>query len=136
MEQSEDNDVHLQGDKEVQLNLRELVLKKDEVIQSLQSENEGLKQQIVEKDRFILSLQSEKESLRQQIVEKDRFIQSLQSEKESLRQQIATLTQHTQRDTLQPQSKLSYQSKFWEVPRKEVSLNMQLLVTWTSEIEE
>ena len=62
------------------------------------------------------------------MVEKDRFIQSLQSEKEGLRQQIATLRQHTQRGTLQPQSKQSYQSKFWEVPREEVSLNMQKIL--------
>ena len=97
MKQSEEKDVRLQGDKEVQLNLRDLVLEKDQSIQNLQSENEGLRQQI----------------------------ESLQSEKERLREQIATLTQHTQRDTLQPQSKLSYQSKFWEVSREEVSLNMQ-----------
>ena len=73
-------------------------------------------------------LSAEKEWLRQQIVEKDRFIQSLQSEEEGLRQQIATLRQQVQRDTLQLQSKQSYQSKFWEVPREEVSLNMHKIL--------
>ena len=62
------------------------------------------------------------------MVEKDRFIQSLQSEKEGLRQQIDTLRQQVQRNASQPQSEQSYQSKFWEVPREEVSLNMQKIL--------
>ena len=87
-----------------------------------------MRQQINEKDHCVQSLQNDKEGLRQQVAEKDQCIQSLQSEKEGLRQQIATLRQHTQRDTLQLQSELSSQSKFWEVPREEVSLNMQKIL--------
>ena len=123
--------------------LRQQIDEKDGLIQSLLSEKEGLRQQIAEKDQFIESVQegfrqqkdqfiqvvrSEKVGLRQQIAEKDRFIQSLQSEKEGLRQQIATLRQQVQRNPPQLQSELSYQSKFWEVPREEVSLNMQKIL--------
>ena len=103
---------------------RQQVVKKDLFIQSLQSEKERFKQQVVEKNQFIWSVQSKKQGLRQQIVEKDRFIQRLQSEKEGLRQQVATLRQQVQRNTPQPQSDQSYQSKFWEVPREEIYLNM------------
>ena len=84
-----------------------------------------LKQQIVQKDQIIQALQSEKEKLRHEIAEKDRFIHNIQSEKEGLMQQLATLRQQVQKYALQPQSKQSYQSNFWEVPREEVSLNMQ-----------
>ena len=101
---------------------------KDQFIQIVRSEKEEMRQQINEKDHCVQSLQNDKEGLRQQVAEKDQCIQSLQSEKEGLRQQIATLRQHTQRDTLQLQSELSSQSKFWEVPREEVSLNMQKIL--------
>ena len=92
------------------------------------ADNESLRQQIDEKDQFIQSLQSEKEGLRQWIVEHDGFIQSLQSEREGFRQQIATLRQQVQRNAPQLQSEQSYQSKFWEVPREEVSLNMHKIL--------
>ena len=106
--------------------LRQQIDEKDGLIQRLQSEKEGLRQQITEKDQFIQNLQSEKQRLGQQITEKDQFIQSLQSEKEGFRQQVATLRQ--QRNAPQVQSDQSYQSKFWEVPREEVSLNMQKIL--------
>ena len=85
-----------------------------------------MRQQIAEKDQFVQNLQSEKERLVQQITEKDQFIQSLQSEKEGFRQQVATLRQ--QRNAPQVRSDQSCQSKFWEVPREEVSLNMQKIL--------
>ena len=108
--------------------LRQQIAEKDHCIQSLESEKEGLRQQIAEKDQLIQSLQNDKEGLSQQIAEKDRFIQSVQREKEGLRQQVATLGQQVQRNTPQPQSEQSYQSKFWEVPREEISLNMQKIL--------
>ena len=134
-QQSAQKDNLLQAAEAVQLQLRQQQIQKDQVIQRLQSENkwlkeqkeslhsetEGLRQQIV-------SLVNDKDGLRQQIVEKDRLIQSLQSEKEGVRQQVATLQQQIQRTALQLQSEQSYQSKFWEVPRKEVSLNMQKIL--------
>ena len=115
----------LQNDKE---GLRQQVAEKDRFIQSVQNDKDGLRQQVAEKDRFIQSVQSDKEGLRQRVAEKDRFIQSVQSEKEGLRQQVATLRQQVQRNALQPQSEQSYQSKFWEVPREEISLNMQKIL--------
>ena len=106
--------------------MRQQITEKDQFVQYLQSEKEGLRQQIAEKDQFVQNLQSEKERLGQQITEKDQFIPSLQSEKEGFRQQVATLRQ--QRNAPQVQSDQSYQSKFWEVPREEVSLNMQKIL--------
>ena len=76
----------------------------------------------------VSQLSAEKEGLRQQIVEKDRNIQSLQSEKEGLRQQVATLGQQVQRNLPQLKSEQSYQSKFWDVPREEISLNMHKIL--------
>ena len=105
--------------------LRQQTAEKDQFIQILLSEKEELGQW---NDGFIQSLQSEMERFRQQIVKKDQFILCLQREKEGLRQQVATLGEQVQRNALQPQSKQSFQSKFWEVPREEVSLNMQKIL--------
>ena len=116
---------NLQSEKE---GWRQQISQKDRFIQSLQSDKEGLRQQIVEKDQIVHTIQNEKQGLMQQTVEKDRFIQNLRSEKEGLRQQVATLRQQVQRNTLQLQSDQSYQSKFWEVAREEVSLNMQRIL--------
>ena len=71
---------------------------KDETTEAAQLQ---LKQQIVQKDQIIQTLQREKEKLRQEIVEKDRVIHNIQSEKEGLMQQLATLRQHVQENALQ-----------------------------------
>ena len=107
---------------------RQQIFTQNQSIQSLQSEKERFRQQIVKKDQSLQSLQSEKDRFQQQVAEKDQFIRSVQNEKEGLRQQVATLRQQVQRNVQQPQSEQSYQSKFWEVPREEISLNMQKIL--------
>ena len=64
---------------------------------------------MVEKDNLLQAAQDRQVQLRLQTYEKDQIIQNLQGEKEALRQQVQQ----------------THQSKFWEVPRNEVSLNMQ-----------
>ena len=51
--------------------------------------------------------------------------QSLRSENDQLRQQVLALTGQIQRYAQRPQSQHPHQSDFWEVPRNEVTLNMQ-----------
>ena len=121
--------IHQSAQKDnVLLQLRQQIIEKDQFIQRLQSEKERFRQQIVEKDQSLQSLQSEKDRFEQQVAEKDQFIRSVQNEKEGLRQQVATLRQQVQRNAQQPQSEQSYQSKFWEVPREEISLNMHKIL--------
>ena len=65
--------------------------------------------QLTEKDKILQEAQDQQMQLRLQTYEKDRIIQNLQGDNEVLRQQVQQ----------------THQSKFWEVPRNEVSLNMQ-----------
>jgi len=82
-------------------------------------------QSITEKEALLQEAQAEQLQLRQLTQEKDRFIQSLQSEKDQLRQQLSALSWQIQRYAQHPQSQHPHESNFWEVPRSEITLNMQ-----------
>ena len=76
-----------------------------------------LSQHITEKDGLLQAAQAEQLRLRQLMQEKDRV---LQGEKDQLRQQLSTLSGQIQRQSQRP-----HESNFWEVPRNEITLNMQ-----------
>ena len=82
--------------------------------------------QLAEKDELLHAAQEEQLQLRQQTHDKDRFIQILLSEKEELRKQ-AFVPRHVRQAPSQ-QVQQTQQSEFWEVPRMEVSLNMQKIL--------
>ena len=65
--------------------------------------------------------QDEQLQLRQQ---NDGIIQSLQGEKDMLRQQVSILGEQIQSQKAQP----THLSEFWEVPRRQVQLNMQKML--------
>ena len=90
---------------------------KDDLLQTAQDEQLQLKQQT---DQIIRSLQGENEDLGLQTYEKDQMIQSIQGENEVLRRQVS-LGRRIQSQQAQQTNK----SEFWEVPREEVDLNMQ-----------
>ena len=71
-------------------------------------------QLITEKDTLLQAAQAERLQLTQ---EKDRSIQRLESEKDQLRKQLS--------EQIQRQSQRPHESNFWEVPRNEITLNMQ-----------
>ena len=80
-------------------------------------------QQLANKDQLLQAARDEQLQLRQQAREKDRVIQSLLGEKQVLTQQTF-ISKHVQQGQSQ-QAQQTNQSEFWEVPRMEVSLNMQ-----------
>ena len=82
-------------------------------------------QLITEKEALQQATQAGQLKLRQLTQEKDRFIQNLQSEKDQLRQQLAAFSWQIQRYAQHPQSQHPHESNFWEVPRSEITLNMQ-----------
>ena len=86
--------------------------------------------QLTEKDDLLQSTQNEKLQLRRQTHDKDQIIQRLQGEKDVLRRQVSLLGgQVEQLQSLKsPKPQLPHQSDFWEVPRKEIYLNMQKML--------
>ena len=83
-------------------------------------------QQLANKDQLLQAARDEQLQLRQQAREKDRVIQSLLGEKQALTQQTF-LSKHVQQGQSQ-QAQQTQQGEFWEVPRMEVSLNMQKII--------
>ena len=83
-------------------------------------------QQLANEDQLLQAARDEQLQLRQQAREKDRVIQSLLGEKQALTQQTF-LSKHVQQAPSQ-QAQQTQQSEFWEVPRMEVSLNMQKII--------
>ena len=80
---------------------------------------------VAEKEALLQAAQAEQLQMRQLTQEKDRILQSLRSEKDQLRQRVSALTEQVQRYPRQLPSQHSHQSDFWQVPRKEITLNMQ-----------
>ena len=78
-------------------------------------------QQLAEKNALLQTAQAE-------IHEKNQSLVRILSENEGLRQQVSTLSGQVQRTPSQLQSQTSSQSEFWEVPREEISLNMQKIL--------
>ena len=77
--------------------------------------------QLAEKDALLQTAQAE-------IHERNQSMMRVESENERLRQQVLTLSEQVQRIPSRLQSQLSSQSEFWEVPRAEISLNLQKIL--------